>query len=298
MSQLVINLKRVLTGTRPKNKGTMMNFDALFLQQHALPTIPKIVQEVIESFNNERVAVDTIAQKLSADQVLSAKILRLANSSYYHVSRSIGTVDDAVTMLGFMTVRTLVVSTGLVNGFRDIAGFDLKKFWRYSMHTAVIAKWLAKQKKANFDFAFTVGMMHAIGQLVMHAAMPEEMLELDKIADPLEARRFDIEMKSFGYNFADVGAELAVRWKFPTQFATTIRAFPQPCDHDTFDVTSGALHIAAWKARAFEHNLTKEEQESTFPRAVAEKLDISQRMVLEEMPSLEELGEGLESLVV
>lgn len=142
-----------------------MNFDALFLQQHALPTISKVVQEVIESFNNDRVSVEEISQKLAADQVLSAKILRLANSSYYHVSRSIGTVDDAVLMLGFMTVRTLVVSTGLTGGFKNVAGFDLKKFWRYSMHTAVVAKWLAKQKKVNSDFAFTVGMMHAIGQL-------------------------------------------------------------------------------------------------------------------------------------
>ena len=62
----------------------------------------------------------------------------------------------------------------------------------------------------------------------MHAAMPEKMLEVDKIAGALDARRFDIEFNSFGYNFADVGAELASRWKFPNEFATAIRAFPAP----------------------------------------------------------------------
>ena len=67
-----------------------MNFDALFQQQTALPTIPKVVQEVIDSFNDDNVSIDDIARKLAADQVLSAKILRLANSSYYHSSRSIG----------------------------------------------------------------------------------------------------------------------------------------------------------------------------------------------------------------
>ncbi len=274
-----------------------MNFDALFLQQHALPTISKVVQEVIESFNNDRVSVEEISQKLAADQVLSAKILRLANSSYYHVSRSIGTVDDAVLMLGFMTVRTLVVSTGLTGGFKNVAGFDLKKFWRYSMHTAVVAKWLAKQKKVNSDFAFTVGMMHAIGQLVMHAAMPEKMLEVDKIAGPLDARRFDVESNSFGYNFADVGAELAVRWKFPNEFAVAIRAFPHPLDQEKMDVMAGIIHLAAWRSRAFEHNLNDEELQATFPVDVAAQLNLSADLVVVNMPGIVEMSEGLESLI-
>ena len=274
-----------------------MNFDAIFLQQHALPTIPKVVQEVIESFNNDHVSVEEISKKLAADQVLSAKILRLANSSYYHVSRSIGTVDDAVLMLGFMTVRTLVVSTGLTNGFKNVPGFDLKKFWRYSMHTAVVSKWLAKHKKTNSDFAFTVGMMHGIGQLVMHAAMPEEMLEVDKIAGPLDARRFDVESNSFGYNFANVGAELATRWKFPVDFATTIRAFPHPLEHDKFDQMAAIIHIGAWRARAFEHELSGDELRATFPIDVAAKLGISADTILTEMPPLSELTEGLESLI-
>ena len=274
-----------------------MNFDALFLQQHALPTIPKVVQEVIDSFNNDRVSVEEIAKKLAADQVLSAKILRLANSSYYHVSRSIGTVDDAVLMLGFMTVRTLVVSTGLTNGFKNVPGFDLKKFWRYSMHTAVVAKWLAKHKKTNSDLAFTVGMMHAIGQLVMHAAMPEEMMEVDKIAGPLDARRFDVETNSFGYSFADVGAELAVRWKFPIEFAMAIRSFPHPLTDEKFDSIAAVIHLAAWRARGFEHNLTAEELDATFPTEVAAKLGISSGLMLTDMPPLSELTEGLESLI-
>jgi len=274
-----------------------MNFDALFLQPNALPAIPKVVQEVIESFNDDHVSVDEIAKKLTADQVLSAKILRLANSSYYHVSRSIGTVDDAVLMLGFMTVRTLVVSTGLTGGFKNVTGFDLKKFWSYSLHTAVVAKWLAKQKKMNGDFAFTVGLMHAIGQLVMHAAMPEKILEVDKIAGALDARRFDVENSSFGYNFADVGAELATRWKFPNDFAVAIRSFPLPLEQENVDAMGCIIHLAAWRARAFEHNLSAEDMQNTFPEGVAKALALSSELVLIDMPDLNDLSEGLESLI-
>ncbi len=274
-----------------------MNFDALFQQQNALPTIPKVVQEVIDSFNNEDVSIDEIAKKLAADQVLSAKLLRLANSSYYHSSRTIGTVDDAVLMLGFMAVRTLVVSSGLTGGFKAMPGVDLKQFWRYSLHTAVIAKWLAKQIRGNSDFAFTVGMMHAIGQLVMHAAMPEQMLQVDKIAGTLDSRRLSVEHSSFGYDFSDVGAELAKRWRFPDNFATVIKAFPEPLEHTPFEPMAAIIHIAAWRSRAQENNYSQEELDATFPAEVAKKLGISSNAILNDMPTLTDLSEGMEDLI-
>nr|WP_315477425.1 HDOD domain-containing protein [uncultured Undibacterium sp.] len=274
-----------------------MNFDALFQQQNALPTIPKVVQEVIDSFNNEDVSIDVIASKLAADQVLSAKLLRLANSSYYHASRSVGTVDDAVLMLGFMTARTLVISSGLTGGFKAMPGVDLKQFWRYSMHTAVIAKWIAKKVQGNSDFAFTVGLMHAIGQLVMHAAMPEQTLQIDKIAGPLDSRRLDVEKTSFGYDYSDVGAELAKRWRFPDNFPTVIKAFPQPLSHDTFEPMAAVIHLAVWCARAEENKYSREEREATIPTEVLAKLGLSASVLLDDMPPVSELAAGLEDLV-
>ncbi|WP_044531178.1 HDOD domain-containing protein [Herbaspirillum sp. B65] len=273
-----------------------MNLEALFQQQTALPSIPKVVQEVIESFNNESVSIEEIAKKLAADQVLSAKILRLANSSYYHVSRTIGTVEDAVLMLGFMTVRTLVVSTGMAGSFKKLPGVDLKLFWRYSLDTAIVAKWLAKQAKLNSDFAFTVGLMHAIGQLVMHAGMPEQALQVDKVAGPLDARRLDVERKSFGYDFADVGAELARRWRFPDEFGQVIKAFPQPLEGQ-FDPFAAIVHLAAWRARAQENQYSDDEMESTFPADVAAKLGLRLETFTVDMPPLAELSEGMQELI-
>ncbi len=274
-----------------------MNFDSLFQQQSALPTIPKVVQEVIDSFNNEDVSIEEIARKLAADQVLSAKLLRLANSSYYHSSRSIGTVDDAVLMLGFMTVRTLVISSGLTGGFKAMPGVDLKQFWRFSMYTAVIAKWIAKQVHGNSDVAFTVGLMHAIGQLVMHAAMPEQTLAIDKIAGPLDARRVSVEQTSFGYDFSDVGAELARRWRFPDNFGVAIKGFPDPLNAAKFDLMSGVIHVAVWRARAEENAYSDEEKEATIPIDVLKKMGLKKEAVLVDMPPISELAAGLEDLV-
>ncbi len=251
-----------------------MKIEELFQHPNALPAAPKVVQDLISSFNDEHVSADDISRKLAADPVLSAKLLRLANSAYYHVSRNVSTVHDAVMMLGFVTVRTLVISSGLVNGFKSAPGLDLKQFWRYSLHTSVAAKWLAQQVDENSELAFTVGMMHAIGQLVIHAGIPEQALLLDKAVATLDTRRFDAERNSFGYDYAEVGAELAVRWKFPDAFPDAIRAFPKPLEQQPFKPIAAIVHLAAWFAQANESSLSPDDIRANCPTEVAAKLGL------------------------
>lgn len=274
-----------------------MKLDALFQNPTALPTAPKVVEELISSFDKASVSTEEIAKKLSTDPVLSAKLLRLANSAYYHVSRSIGTVEDAVLMLGFVTVRTLVISSGLVSGFKSVPGLDLKQFWRYSLHTAVAAKWIAKKTRENTDLAFTIGMMHAIGQLVIHAAAPEQALALGKVAGPLDPRRLDAENASLGFCFADVGAELAKRWKFPSAFSDTISAFPAPLNGAQPNRLAAVVALAAWRARVDENKLSDEEIEACYPTEMAEALGLEDGALIDDMPPPAELSAGLEELI-
>ncbi len=274
-----------------------MTLQDLFDNPTALPTAPKVVEELISSFDKASVSTEDIAKKVSLDPVLSAKLLRLANSAYYNVSRSIGTVEDAVLMLGFVAVRTLVISSGLVNGFKSVTGLNLRDFWRYSMRTAVAGKWIAKQTGDNQDLAFTIGMMHAIGQLVIHSGMPDKAVALDRISAPLDERRLQVEKQTLGFCYADVGAELARRWQFPAVFSDAIAAFPAPLAGEPVDRLAAIVHIAAWRARAELQKLDAEQLASQFPQAVADVLDLSATTVIDEMPPLDELSAGLEEMV-
>ena len=111
-----------------------MNLETLFRQPRALPTIPKVMQELITSFNDEDVAVARLVDLISADQVLSANVLRMANSAYFEVPYTVATVADAVVKLGFTNVRSLVISIGLTGSFKAIPGIDGRQFWRHSLH--------------------------------------------------------------------------------------------------------------------------------------------------------------------
>jgi HD-like signal output (HDOD) protein len=274
-----------------------MTLEALLQNPNALPTAPKVVEELISSFEKADVSVDEVARTLSLDPVLAAKLLRLANSAYYHVSRRIGNVEDAIRMLGFVTVRTLVISSGLVGGFKTVPGLDLRRFWRYSLHTAVAAKWLAKKVGVNTDLAFTIGMMHAIGQLVMHSAMPAEAQELDKTVDSYDMGRLAAEKATFGYDFSQVGAELAVRWKFPDIFPDSIRHFPQPLTPSPLSRMAAVVHLAVWCATAEEHRSDTAARAASFPGEVAAALGLAPDEILDTMPGLAELSAGLEEMI-
>jgi len=103
-----------------------------------------VVQDLIKQFNDPHSNSDEISKKIQMDQVISAKIMRLANSARYGAGRKIASIDSAVVMLGIDTLKTLVVASGITGAFKDIPGFDKKQFWRDSFMSASISKLIAK----------------------------------------------------------------------------------------------------------------------------------------------------------
>ena len=276
----------------------MITVDLLLQQSPALPTIPKVVQELIHTLDKEFVQTNEIARQLAADQVLSAKLLRLANSAFYNVPRTIYTIEDALKMLGFSTVRTLVVSTGMAANFKPIVGFDLKRFWRYSLHSAVGARYLAFKTSCDNELAFTVGLMHGIGRLVMLAGMAEEMKQISPAISPYPGQdRIEAERSAFGFTYADVGAELVQRWNFPEAFAEAIKGTATPLDSTPPKKLPAVIHLAAWRSRGEELGVNMDTFSNTWPTAIGNIASLSLQSVLHDMPPFSELSAGLEEMI-
>ena len=285
-----------------------MELTSLLDQPSKLPTIPKVTAELIKSFSSEDVSIDEIARQLGTDPVLSAKLLRLANSAYFHVSRTIGTVDDALLMLGFVMVRNLVLGNGMVTAFRNTPGMNLKQFWIYNLYTACTSRWLAGTAGANSDLVFTLGLMHGIGQLQMHAAIPAQMASLDQQMNVLDAGRAALEKEVLGFHYGDVSAELAKIWNFPPALVTALREIPDPLAASEFSAAAGWVHMGAWRARAEVLAISEEDMFASYPAKVGRKLGISPSWVpalakqsfshaTPLMPPLKELTEGLDAML-
>jgi HD-like signal output (HDOD) protein len=284
-----------------------MELKNLIDQPSKLPTIPKVAQQLISSFSSEDVSVTDIASQLAADPALSAKLLRLANSAYFHVSRTIGTVEAALQMLGFVMVRNLVLGNSMAAAFKNTPGIDLKQFWRYNLYTACATRWLAHRADFNSDMAFTLGLMHGIGQLQMHAGMPQAMVPLDKQMSVLDARRTELEKQSFGFHYGDVSAELAKLWNFPPLLIDALRNIAQPLSSPEFSESAAWVHMGAWRARCEVLGLSADDQLASYPHEVGKRLKLEPTWVsslsdqspgfeLLLMPEMSELTDGLEAM--
>lgn len=280
-----------------------MTIDTLLQQAQAIPSIPKVVLELIQGLDRDDALTGDLAARLAADPMLSAKVLRLANSAYYGMPRQVKSIDDALVLLGFTKVRTLVLSSGLIGSFQGVSYLDLKQFWRYSLHTAVVARYLAPWCEQNPDLAFTIGLLHGLGRLVMQGGLPDEMRELDaQLGSSLpDALRLHAEQQAVGYDFSEVGAALAHLWKFPSVFADTIRHCAEPLRSPPVSPLVAAIHLAMWRAQQAEQKaeVNGVHAKTDFPQAVALAVgrpELAERMI-HDMPDLSTLSAGMEALI-
>jgi HD-like signal output (HDOD) protein len=267
-----------------------MDLNALFQNSQNLPSVPEVVHELIASFNKEDVSVDEIIGHVRADQVLCAKLLRAANSAQFGLPRAVSSIEDAVMLLGFNNLRTIVIGCGLAGSARPVPGLDLAGFWRYSAQCAGASRWIAGQARDNAAVAFTVGMMHAIGQLVMHAAMPETMEQFAKAKPCSDPGRAEAERERFGYDYHRVSAELSSRWHFPEAFVAAVRDAEVP---PAANRMACVLHLGMWAARASGAQMSVAERTRRLPRFALTPLKLAEDVILEEMPAVSELAEGL-----
>lgn len=271
--------------------------DELFAENHSLPTVPKVVRDLIEVLRNDNATLSQVARKIDVDQVLTAKMLRLANSPYYGVRKKISTIEEAIRMLGLSSIRTLVVSSNLAGTFKQIPNVDLPRFWRHSLRVASVARHLAgKIRSVDPNLAFTVGSMHAIGHLIMSIVMPAHMAPLNA-ACPIDALgRLGAEEEAFGYHFGDVSAKLASRWNFSDEFITALAGFARPMSAQPFDALSGIVHLAVWRAALDREDPAALDALEAWPSEVAQALGLS-RESFQQMPTPGELAADLELMI-
>lgn len=195
-----------------------------------LPALRAAVLDLLRSLDDPDVGADELAAKISHDHAIAAKTLRLANSSFFGLSRQVTAISEATAIIGMRTVRSIALGAGLVDAFESdrCPQFDLAAFWRHAIGTALCAEALAPCFDAESGIAFGFGLMHDIGRVALASALPEHY------SDALRLRARDdlpltiAEREMLGFTHADVGAALAERWQLSTSLVEAIRYHHEP----------------------------------------------------------------------
>jgi putative nucleotidyltransferase with HDIG domain len=188
-----------------------------------LPSMPSIVMEILDSFDNENVNLTTMANKIARDQAIVARVMRVANSSFFGLSGQISSIFEAVSVLGFNNLRGLVMAAGIINTLpHPELSFDWTAFWRHSIRTAVCAKVLAKRVGLSSEAAFTAGLLHDIGKLVMGVYFPQAFAQVHKSDDGSTTETLQAERIALGLDHASISGEVAKRWHFPQEIREAV----------------------------------------------------------------------------
>ena len=194
-----------------------------------LPTIPRVVQRLIVALRDPDVDTRKISESLAQDPVLSAKVLRLANSAFFGGQRSMASIDAAVAMIGIEALNRLIVACGVSSSFKKIPGIDLGVFWRDALVAATAANKLAQRLQADADEAYTCGLLHATGHLILCQTYPEiANVMFAGFAVARGAELAGIETDAFGIDHPAVSAMWVESLGFPQPVADTIRKAAEP----------------------------------------------------------------------
>lgn len=217
---------------------------AEFFQSVKLPVMPEVAHALIRTLNDEDVSISSVRNIIAKDPALTAKLLRLANSAQFGLSREVSSLDNAISMVGMSQIRTLALSASMHVAFPVAPGLDRAEFWRSSMACAGYAQWLAGGAGMNRQEAWLTGMMARLGELIIGQKAPASLAEIEKLPR-LPGVRWAREQALFGFNEAQITAEMARRWNFPDEIVRGLDTSADPMAVQPFCPLGGIVHLAS-----------------------------------------------------
>lgn len=189
-----------------------------------LPAIPTIASQVMAAAAKPTTSADDLRRLIEKDPSMSARLLRVANSSLYGFRRQVDTLRHAITLLGFKTVECMVMAASLRDVFRNF-GLGEKLLWEHATVAGVAASKLASFGPVSVDReqAFTAGLLHDLGKIALSNVFRERYHRVMARVYNEGIAAVDAEREEFGFDHAVLGAHVAEKWQLPKPLVQAIR---------------------------------------------------------------------------
>jgi len=225
-----------------------MTAETLVKDLNSLVALPQAYVQISRMINSPKCSAADIGKIIAQDTDLSARLLRIVNSSFYGIPVPIETISRAVTIIGTSDLHDLALATSASRIFKDIPGelMDMGEFWGMSVYTGIVASTLAE--KCNIlhsERLFVQGMLHDIGRLPIYLRLPKQARDILLITngnyDNIPAAEEDV----LGFTHAEVGALLTRAWNLPESIQTITRYHHQPALAPAFKIETSLIHISS-----------------------------------------------------
>ncbi|MDJ0880788.1 MAG: HDOD domain-containing protein [Gammaproteobacteria bacterium] len=223
-----------------------------------LVSLPQVYLKLQQVLYKDDFALNEVVEVISLDPAITARLLRMVNSSFFGLAARIETVSHAVNYLGAQQVHDLVLTASIAKTFSELNNpdFDLNRFWQSSVYNAIAARELAVV--CNFvdsERLFVSGLLSHVGDLMMFHSLPEETREASQLAVSTGKPLYLAERELIGFDFAAIGAELLRLWHLPESLTEAIKYQLEPSQCEDFSLEASLLHMSGQLTYAFEQDL-------------------------------------------
>lgn len=222
------------------------SFDHILAEVDSLPSMPGAGAKLLQILENPDANVEQIESVVHFDPGLTANLLKLANSAYFGIPSKVGSVRQAVILLGQKRLAQLVVATCVSSVMRDkVPGYDLPPgdLWRHSIAVAIAAEALVKDKPGIGDDIFTPALLHDVGKMVLGKFVKKDLAQIEDIAAK-GVPRVIAENMVIGVDHAEVGARVLQHWAFPAEVVNAVRWHHDPDAVQETDVKIDVIYLA------------------------------------------------------
>jgi len=265
-----------------------MQFDQLLSQIDQVPVMAPVHARLLRMIQDADVSAQELSEAISGDPSLTAQVLRLVNSAVYGMPRQIGTVSQAVLLLGFDTIAEQVLNyarLALKDPAERAGPLDFRAFWQHSVAVAAGARVLARRAAVDDEEAlFVAGLLHDIGRVLLAQYLPDELERALERASRLRLPLYEAERQSIGFTHCRLGECLALRWDLPDLVVDAVAFHHEPDVTERHHLETRIIEAADILAKAMSLGSSGDPRVIPIPARTRELLEIE----ADEMESLME----------
>jgi putative nucleotidyltransferase with HDIG domain len=227
---------------------TTITLESLLAKESELSSLPEIYIRISDLLDSDTATSAQIGLVVETDPALSLRILKMVNSAFYGFAHKIDSIAQAITILGRERLKQILIGSVLSGVFGKMQNkvFHMEDFWRHSVKTAILSRYLCLQTDTSpqADALFTAGLLHDIGRLIMAKMIPEQTKQIQDSVDIDDQDIFHAEERLLGFTHCDVGAGFIKKWGLPDILAAAAQAHHNPEGITEYIVETGIVYVA------------------------------------------------------
>jgi putative nucleotidyltransferase with HDIG domain len=250
-----------------------------------LPSLPLVVMEVQNLLDNPMTNASELAETISKDQGMVAKVLTVANSTLYGLPRRVSTIEFAIVILGLENIKNIIVALSMFEVLNSKADkyWDRRKYWAHSLTTAVIAKRIADELGySKSGEAFTAGLLHDLGISIIQRYFNSEFIAINKIVDEKQIPYLEAEKYVMEITHQEIGYFLGDKWNLPKSLNEVILNHHNPCNTGENKILTSIIHLADYMTGMFEVGNFKWDRDIQLDCSIIEILKLGNEHYLNE----------------